>query len=65
MPTLWKIEIYKGKNDCNCKAIKIAAWIRGREEPSVMDFEPVHSFFEGAKINYQTLVMLTKVLMIQ
>ena len=52
MPTLWKIEIYKGKNDCDCKAIKIAAWIRGREELSVMDFDPVHSFFEGAKIKY-------------
>ena len=53
MSFLWKIEFYKGKSDCNCKAIIIAAWIWGREELSALNFDPAHSHFEGAKISYQ------------
>ena len=53
MSILWKIEFYKGKSDCNCKTIIIAAWIWGREELSVLNFDPAHSYFEGAKISYQ------------
>ena len=56
MSILWQIEFYKGKSDFNCKAIIIAAWIWGREELSILNFDPAYSYFEGTKISYQICI---------